>query len=209
MKTSQHMELVKLWDQCSSCVGFCISLGEKFFSIGYKEIDDVLVPLLESKADGSISPRVIPSYAILFWFVEQVLLSTVWAKQCWLPFSLTLQLLNEVGMSTLRKEVLKHFTDVVLKTASKLQSWNDAESDMTSHVTLSACDAFGLLLYDIIKEIGVEEVGVQCFLAKIDPDILQYWSRIQKASSILCVVGQGTWPPSRKARANESLYHTT
>ena len=65
------MELVKLWDQCSSCVGFCISLGEKFFSIGYKEIDD------ESKADGSISPRVIPSYAILFWFVEQVLLSTV------------------------------------------------------------------------------------------------------------------------------------
>ena len=72
MKTSQHMRLVELWDQCSSCVGFCIGLGAKFFSVGYEEIDDVLVPLLESKADSSVAPRVFPSYAILVWFADKV-----------------------------------------------------------------------------------------------------------------------------------------
>ena len=72
MKTSQHMRLVELWDQCSSCVGFCVGLGAKFFSVGYEEIDDVLVPILESKADSSIAPRVFPSYAILVWFADKV-----------------------------------------------------------------------------------------------------------------------------------------
>ena len=66
------MRLVEIWDRCSSCVGFCIGLGARFFDVGYKEIDDVLVPLLESKADESISPRVFPSYAILLWFTNEV-----------------------------------------------------------------------------------------------------------------------------------------
>ena len=52
----------------------------------------------------------------LFWFVEQV----------YTVNSTFLSYTDEVGMSTTCQELLKHFTDVVLKTASKLQSWNDA-----------------------------------------------------------------------------------
>ena len=58
-----------MWDQC---IGFCIWFGAKFFSVGYEEIDDVLVALLESKADSCIAPRVFPSYAILLWFADKV-----------------------------------------------------------------------------------------------------------------------------------------
>ena len=45
--------------------GLCTGLEARFFNVGYKEINDVLVFLLESKADELISPQVFPSYAIL------------------------------------------------------------------------------------------------------------------------------------------------
>ena len=72
MTTVKHMELVELWEKCSSCVGFCIGLGEEFFSVGVHEVDEVLTPLLTSRAASGISPRVIPSYAILLWFTQKV-----------------------------------------------------------------------------------------------------------------------------------------
>lgn len=66
------MRLVQLWDECSSCVSFCIWLGVRFFNEGYEEIVDVIVPLLESKADSAISLRVFPSYAIFLWFADKI-----------------------------------------------------------------------------------------------------------------------------------------
>ena len=54
-----QMDLAEVRKACSSCVGFCIALGAKFFNSGVKDVDDVILPV-----------RVFPGYAILFWFVK-------------------------------------------------------------------------------------------------------------------------------------------
>lgn len=66
------MELVKLSENSSSVVGFCVSLGEKFFSEGIEEIDQSILPNLVAKAGSGVVSRVIPSYAILYWFCLMV-----------------------------------------------------------------------------------------------------------------------------------------
>ena len=72
MPISQYMELVKIWKACSSCTGFCIKLGQLFFTEGVKNVDEAILPLFTTSAAKSISPRVLPSYAILYWFSLQV-----------------------------------------------------------------------------------------------------------------------------------------
>ena len=76
MSISQYMELVRLWKACSSCVGFCIALGKKFFDTGVKEVDETILPAFSASTGSGISPRVIPAYAILYWFAVQV--SIMW-----------------------------------------------------------------------------------------------------------------------------------
>jgi len=68
----KYMELVVLLESCSSCAGFCVSLGQRFFSDGIKEIDKVIIPRLLSTVGSSVLSRVIPSYAILYWFCTMV-----------------------------------------------------------------------------------------------------------------------------------------
>lgn len=72
MPISQYMELVKLWKACSSCAGFCIYLGKFFFDHGVKIVDEVILPEFTASAPEGISPRVVPSYAMLYWFALQV-----------------------------------------------------------------------------------------------------------------------------------------
>ena len=70
---SQYMRLVQLWKACSTCVGFCIGLGDAFFSDGgVNHVDNTILPTIISHAAEGISPRVLPSYAILLWFAQQV-----------------------------------------------------------------------------------------------------------------------------------------
>ncbi len=69
---SQYMELIKMWTACNRCAGFCISLGKLFFSEGAERVDSEILPEFSAKAAKGISPRVLPSYAILFWFALQV-----------------------------------------------------------------------------------------------------------------------------------------
>lgn len=66
------MELVDLLHSCSSCAGFCISLGEKFFLEGINEVDNEILPKLREKAGDGIMSRVLLSYAILYWFCSKV-----------------------------------------------------------------------------------------------------------------------------------------
>ena len=65
LSISQYMELVELWNACSQCTGFCISLGKLFFSKGVEQIDGRILPKFIACAQKSTSPRVIPSYAIV------------------------------------------------------------------------------------------------------------------------------------------------
>lgn len=72
LSLSDYMELAELWENCSTCVGFCVSLGQQFFTSGVKEVDDTILPHLSSLAGDNIIPRVLPSYSILYWFSSQV-----------------------------------------------------------------------------------------------------------------------------------------
>ena len=69
---TEYMELVELWEKISSCAGFAISLGEKFFSEGVKMVDDEIMPNLTNLAGSGVIPRVLPLYSILYWFCLQV-----------------------------------------------------------------------------------------------------------------------------------------
>ncbi len=66
------MDIVQLWKNCSSCVGFCVSLGKTFLETGVREIDEVILPHLAALANDLVVPRVLPSYAILYWFSLEV-----------------------------------------------------------------------------------------------------------------------------------------
>lgn len=72
MGVSTFIDLAESWKACSSCVGFCIALGAKFFDTGIKDVDNILTPYISSRAPDGISPRVFPGYAILFWFAKEV-----------------------------------------------------------------------------------------------------------------------------------------
>jgi len=62
---SYYMEIVYQWESCSSAPGFCVSLGERFFSQGIKEIDSTILRLHNLKMCVSCNS----SYA--FWYCKQ------------------------------------------------------------------------------------------------------------------------------------------
>ncbi len=72
---SDYMKLVDLWKTAGSCAGFCIRLGKLFFTEGVLEVDNEILPLLSNSIDNSntLSPRVLPSYSILYWFAKKVI----------------------------------------------------------------------------------------------------------------------------------------
>ena len=69
---TDYMELAETWEGCTTCVGFCVSLGQKFFSSGIKEVDKTILPHLTALAGSDVHPRVLPSYSTLYWFSLQV-----------------------------------------------------------------------------------------------------------------------------------------
>ncbi len=83
LSLSKYMEVVRMWDECSSCIGFCVSLGNTFISTGRKEVDDHILPALSEQAESNVSPRVLPSYAILYWFTLQVCIILFSIKGCY------------------------------------------------------------------------------------------------------------------------------
>ena len=76
MGLSTFIDLAESWKACSSCVGFCIGLGERFFNTGIKDVDNTLTPYIISRAADGVSPRVFPSYASLFWFAKEVIIQS-------------------------------------------------------------------------------------------------------------------------------------
>ena len=66
------MELVELQEGSSTCLGYCVSLGQRFFTSGIKEVDTTILPHITAVAGPSVIPRVLPSYSLLYWFAIQV-----------------------------------------------------------------------------------------------------------------------------------------
>jgi hypothetical protein len=78
LSLSDYMKLVELWKKAGSCAAFCIRLGHLFFTEGVNEVDNEIQPLLSNiiKDPNTLSPRVLPSYAILYWFALKVIWAT-------------------------------------------------------------------------------------------------------------------------------------
>lgn len=53
-------------------LGFCVSLGNIFFSTGMGEVDENILPHLSELAGSEVMPRVLPSYSMLYWFATKV-----------------------------------------------------------------------------------------------------------------------------------------
>ena len=68
-----YSELPILLARATSGVGVLISVGEAFTTRGIDEMDADIVPTLRASLGGlGVIPRVLPSYALLFWFTIQV-----------------------------------------------------------------------------------------------------------------------------------------
>lgn len=72
MLVSEYMEIIEAQQKASSAVGICIKLGQQFFSIGVREIDQDILPSLRERAGMRVMARVLPSYAIMLWFSIKV-----------------------------------------------------------------------------------------------------------------------------------------
>ena len=68
-----YSELPSLLERAPGAVGMLISLGEEFSARGINEMDGNIVPKLRALLGPvGIIPRVLPSYALLFWFTLEV-----------------------------------------------------------------------------------------------------------------------------------------
>ena len=73
LSLSDYMKLVELWKKAGSCASFSIRLRNLFFTEGVNEVDNTIIPLLSNiKDSNTLSPRVLPSYSILYWFALKV-----------------------------------------------------------------------------------------------------------------------------------------
>ena len=68
----QYLSLSESLKHLSSVCSAVISLGSKFFAEGVKEADERILPRLRQQIGDGTSPRILPSYAILLWFTEEV-----------------------------------------------------------------------------------------------------------------------------------------
>lgn len=73
---ADYTKLPELMKDATSCIGFSISLGERFLTSGITDIDTVIFPKLRGLLPQGVWPRVVPGYATLLWFTEQVYVST-------------------------------------------------------------------------------------------------------------------------------------
>ncbi len=69
---TSYSELPKLLKQSTSAVGSFIAIGKAFVERGSIEMDSVILPKLRDMLHSAVIPRVLPSYAILFWFTMEV-----------------------------------------------------------------------------------------------------------------------------------------
>ena len=69
---ADYTQLPELMKKASSCIGFAISLGEKFVKEGIQDINKNIFPRLKAMLPEGVWPRVVPGYATLLWFTEQV-----------------------------------------------------------------------------------------------------------------------------------------
>ncbi len=69
---ADKMEIVRVQEESGSCVGYCVSLGEKFFLSGADEIDKYILPEFSQAVGDTVTPRVLPAYSILYWFGLEV-----------------------------------------------------------------------------------------------------------------------------------------
>ena len=53
---TDYMELAETWEGCTTCVGLCVSLGQKFFSSGIKKVDKTVLPHLTALAGSDVHP---------------------------------------------------------------------------------------------------------------------------------------------------------
>ena len=53
---AEYVALGDMWEECSSCVGFYVALGERFFKSGIEEVDTAILPTMRSIVGDKVTP---------------------------------------------------------------------------------------------------------------------------------------------------------
>ena len=56
LNLAEYVALGDMWEECSSCVAFCVALGDKFFTSGIKEVDTAILPAMRSTVGDKVTP---------------------------------------------------------------------------------------------------------------------------------------------------------
>ena len=64
MSLSDYMELVELWENCPTHVGFCV-FGDLFFTNGIKEMDKMILPQFTAQS----GTNVIAALILMLYFI--------------------------------------------------------------------------------------------------------------------------------------------
>ena len=64
LNLAEYVAMGDLWEECSSCVGFCVALGDKFFNSGILEADTDILPNMRRAAGDKVTPRVLDSLLV-------------------------------------------------------------------------------------------------------------------------------------------------
>ena len=147
--------------KASASIGFCISLGHTFFSEGgMTEVSRDITPmLLEHTSD--VSPRVVPGYAMLYWYAEKVHVYCCVHNHALVSLVVS-QLLEAVKMSEMIPALKKYFYNKVLITASKLQSKTTVSTEPTGPSAVATLDPQGEAILDFIQaksKVQVHDTG--------------------------------------------------
>ena len=70
-ESMQFQKLMEIRDNCSSAVGWAVSLGKVFRESGRDEIASRMRPLMQQLLPF-VDPRLITGYAVLLYFCEKV-----------------------------------------------------------------------------------------------------------------------------------------
>ena len=65
-------QLHQLMPAASGAIGKIIALGQRFFAEGMAELDSVILPQLHNQLPPAVLPWVVPAYATLIWFTQEV-----------------------------------------------------------------------------------------------------------------------------------------
>ena len=146
-------------------VGVVISLGEAFTTRRISEMDANIVPKLHVSLGGlGVIPRVLPSYALLFWFAMEVhnnICTVLWFIKSQDHQVIFLQIARTAALETFEIELFEYFQVQMAANILSLQGSRGSTTTVNLGLepsTVQSLDELGIETVRCCKGLDLQEV---------------------------------------------------